>query len=851
MEAPDDARFESAAQRFRGFFQELERAFVERADVLAQVALALLSREHVLVTGPPGTAKSQLATAVLGRIVDEETGRPSLFARQFTESTVQTDLVGPIDFKTLMATGRTEHFTDQGMLGAVHSFLDEVFDGRDMLLRTTLNVLHERELREGTRVTRGQIECALMTSNRYLAEVLEGSRETLLAFVDRVAFVAFVPRGFAAPDNLQRVLLAQMGGVRPPRLSALLTIQDLDVLQAAVDEVRVPDALCLAVGQLVDHLDVDLAQAARADPTFLATRYLSTRTAVRLGRVLRAACVYDAVVAGAARPAVAAWEALPWLRLSLLLSGPAASTVESLIARESDPRERRQLSILRTERELFDRALARLPRPAPEALAPASAEVAALREALRAAPEGSPDAVIDTAARLVAVSEAGREGVAEATEALDHAAARLAREAARAGWTAAVDADGDPLAGAAELARIADGLERARPASRPLARWLRGRAVAVLDDALSVGAPFDAAGDAPLARSEALLARADALREARDRLRAAGADLADVAASQRAFERAAARLEDALAALWDDALRGAMEVALSSPERDRLGAVLGALRPALERLDVVGARLVPWGRQGLALRRRVAGPRVEPLVLAAVARLDAGDRRALVAAVDGLLAALDGASLRGAVDPAALLAACAATVVRGDVAPQVAAAPSHDGYRALRAAEHRVPASWALAELAARLVPADADDPRAAIAAALDGLGADLRASIARADIARVRRAVELLDAWWGHASSGAERLAERGDAAALDAWSARLQEGRFLHVAWEERALARFAIECRVLAEAFPESAAEARALRESVEGIDRRVADTVRRVREARADLRWAELLAPAAKP
>src|SRR5687767_10868989 len=178
------------------------------------------------MTGPPGTAKSKLAHEVLGRILDEETGQPSLFSRQLTESTVQTDLVGPIDFKTLMATGRTEHFTDEGMLGAVHAFLDEVFDGRDNLLRGALNMLQERELKQGARVTRGRVECALMTSNRYISDVLEGSRETLLAFVDRIAFVGFVPRGFAEADNLAAVLRRQLGSEELRRPSAPLTIQD-------------------------------------------------------------------------------------------------------------------------------------------------------------------------------------------------------------------------------------------------------------------------------------------------------------------------------------------------------------------------------------------------------------------------------------------------------------------------------------------------------------------------------------------------------------------------------------------------------------------------------------------------
>ena len=85
--------FVEASQAFRAFFQELEGAFFERETLLVQTALGLLCREHVLVTGPPGTAKSAVANSVLGRIVDERTGLPSLFSKQLSETTVQADLI--------------------------------------------------------------------------------------------------------------------------------------------------------------------------------------------------------------------------------------------------------------------------------------------------------------------------------------------------------------------------------------------------------------------------------------------------------------------------------------------------------------------------------------------------------------------------------------------------------------------------------------------------------------------------------------------------------------------------------------------------------------------------------------
>ncbi|HEX5750446.1 MAG TPA: AAA family ATPase [Archangium sp.] len=348
-----------AAQAFRHFFQELREAYLERETLFTQIELALLCREHVLVVGPPGTAKSAIASAVLGRILDEKTGQPSLFAKQIAESTVQTDLIGPVDFKVLTETGRTEFITEDGMLGATHAFLDEVFDGRDMLLRSILNVLHERELKHGRRVTSGRIECAIMTSNRYLSEVLARSPELLLAFADRLSFISFVPKSFARRPSRAAMLHRFAHGIRPD-LRASLTLQQLDVLQAAVEQVTVGSHLLEAIEMLADELERALMAQVSKLPDYVPTKYFSQRSVVKALWALKAVVVRDQLYRRPDRPLEATVEDLDALRWFFLLGGPPAEEVEALLKVAVDPRERAQLEIVRIEQKAFDAALAKV-----------------------------------------------------------------------------------------------------------------------------------------------------------------------------------------------------------------------------------------------------------------------------------------------------------------------------------------------------------------------------------------------------------------------------------------------------------------------------------------------------------
>ncbi len=354
-----NASITESAAAFRAFFDELRIAFIERDVLFTQLELALLCREHVLIIGPPGTAKSAIAGAVLGRIVDEQSGQPSLFSKQLAENTVQTDLIGPVDFKVLTETGRTEYLTDEGMLGATHAFLDEVFDGRDMLLRSILNVLHERELKHGRRVTQGRCECAVMTSNRYLSEVVQRSPETLQAFADRVSFVCFTPRSFTRTASRGQMLHRAQTGQRPA-LHAQLTLQQVDELQAAVDEVQVPPLIAEGLEELADALERELLAQVTRLPDYVPTRYFSQRALVKALWVLKAGVVRDKLYHRPERPLVAEIQDLEVLRYFFLLGGPEGQELEDIFKASADPRERAQLDIVRVEHKAFAQSWQRL-----------------------------------------------------------------------------------------------------------------------------------------------------------------------------------------------------------------------------------------------------------------------------------------------------------------------------------------------------------------------------------------------------------------------------------------------------------------------------------------------------------
>lgn len=193
------------------------RGLVEREGLLELVALAAVAREHVLVVGPPGTAKSEavrrVARALGGRYFEYLLGR-------FTEP---SEIFGPVDLRGLKeGVVRTE---TSGMLPEAElAFLDEVFLGSTAILNTLLGILNERRFRRGSTDVACPLRVCVGASNRIPDD------EQLAAFGDRFLVRVFVD---SMPDaRLEELLHGGWALARSPA-SDHASLADLDVLSRA------------------------------------------------------------------------------------------------------------------------------------------------------------------------------------------------------------------------------------------------------------------------------------------------------------------------------------------------------------------------------------------------------------------------------------------------------------------------------------------------------------------------------------------------------------------------------------------------------------------------------------------
>ncbi|MCC6334312.1 MAG: AAA family ATPase [Myxococcales bacterium] len=201
---------------------ELHSLFPERRLVIDGALCAVLAREHVLLLGPPGTAKSALVRAI-AQALDA-----SYFERLLTKFSTPEELFGPISLQALEQDQFIRVTT--GMLPEAQlAFVDEVFKANSAILNSMLTLINERTFSNGGSPVPVPLISLFGASNE-----LPESRE-LEALFDRF-LLRFEVNYLLRPGNLRAVLSAP-----EPVAKVSLPLQELQAAQAEVDSVKVTD----------------------------------------------------------------------------------------------------------------------------------------------------------------------------------------------------------------------------------------------------------------------------------------------------------------------------------------------------------------------------------------------------------------------------------------------------------------------------------------------------------------------------------------------------------------------------------------------------------------------------------
>jgi MoxR-like ATPase len=211
-----------AQDKLKKIRDELRQIFLERADLIDGALAALLSSQHVLIIGPPGSAKSMLADELCRRIEGAK-----YFQWLLTRFTTPEEIFGAVSLKAL-EQDEYRRVTAHKLPEAEIAFLDEIFKANSSILNALLTLINERLFHNGKAIAAVPLLTLFGASNELPEE------EELTALYDRF-LVRFVVNYIAEDFRFLRML-------ESPPLSerTCMSLRELKELQVEAHDVIIP-----------------------------------------------------------------------------------------------------------------------------------------------------------------------------------------------------------------------------------------------------------------------------------------------------------------------------------------------------------------------------------------------------------------------------------------------------------------------------------------------------------------------------------------------------------------------------------------------------------------------------------
>lgn len=210
----------------------LNQKFIEREEIIDSLFVSIVARQHTLLIGPPGTAKS----ALVMEFAKQFTGL-DYFQWLLTRFSTPEELFGPVSLQEL-EKGVYKRNTAHKLPEAHVSFLDEIFKANSAILNSLLTGINERLFYNNGTPVQMPLMSIIGGSNEYPEE-----GEGLEALFDR--FLLRFELNYIGEDaNFLSMLKGDTSYISEP---SALTLDEIQQLQDLADMVSIPDEVLLTL----------------------------------------------------------------------------------------------------------------------------------------------------------------------------------------------------------------------------------------------------------------------------------------------------------------------------------------------------------------------------------------------------------------------------------------------------------------------------------------------------------------------------------------------------------------------------------------------------------------------------
>jgi MoxR-like ATPase len=134
-----------ASAAFQDVARQMGNQFLDKQEIIRLMVVSAIAGEHMVIVGPPGTAKSAMID-MFARLIDAK-----YFEYLLTRFTEPNELFGPVDIAAFREGRYTRRI--EGMLPTAEIvFLDEIFKSNSAILNSLLHLINERKFQNGPEV---------------------------------------------------------------------------------------------------------------------------------------------------------------------------------------------------------------------------------------------------------------------------------------------------------------------------------------------------------------------------------------------------------------------------------------------------------------------------------------------------------------------------------------------------------------------------------------------------------------------------------------------------------------------------------------------------------------------------